>query len=156
MPLTTRLIQLRRKPLFLFPPLTPFHPSHPFYPSSTRPPFPAFPVGPPLETCFPMGRYLAKICSFCSTDVLVPFAIEDGGRLGAHVLALLRALASLALEKGRRPPFAHRAHAPYAPTLASLLVHRWQHRLSSCLHLAISKHVLRLVYSDTVARLGYI
>jgi hypothetical protein len=34
---------------------------------------------------------------------LVPFAIEDGGRLGAHELALLRALAVVALEKRKTP-----------------------------------------------------
>jgi hypothetical protein len=37
--------------------------------------------------------------------VLVPFAVEDGGRLGAHAHALLRAMATVALEKGKRPPF---------------------------------------------------
>ncbi len=38
--------------------------------------------------------------------ILVSFALEDGGRLGAHALTLLRALAIVALDKGRRPPFA--------------------------------------------------
>ena len=38
--------------------------------------------------------------------ILVPFAIENGGRLGAHVQALLRALATSTLTKGRSPPFA--------------------------------------------------
>ncbi len=38
--------------------------------------------------------------------VLVPFALEDGGRLGAYAHALLRFFATLAIEKGRRPPFA--------------------------------------------------
>jgi len=52
--------------------------------------------------------------------VVVPFAIENGGRLGAHSLALRRVLATVVLEKGRRPPFAYRAHAPLAPTLASV------------------------------------
>jgi len=36
----------------------------------------------------------------------VPFALEDGGRLGAHILALLRAMSIVALDKGSRPPFA--------------------------------------------------
>jgi len=44
------------------------------------------------------------------SHVLVPFAIEDGGRLGAHVHALLRAMATVTLEKGRRPPFAYKAN----------------------------------------------
>jgi hypothetical protein len=34
--------------------------------------------------------------------VLVPFAVGDDGRLGAHAQSLLRALATVALEKGRR------------------------------------------------------
>ncbi len=64
--------------------------------------------------------------------VLVTFAIEDGGRLGAHALALLKALATVALKKGRQTSFAYRAHAyilyPYVglhvgPTMATTLVH---------------------------------
>ena len=42
--------------------------------------------------------------------VLVPVAIEDGGRLGAHALAPLKALATVALEKSCRhttPPRGH-------------------------------------------------
>jgi len=82
--------------------------------------------------------------------VLVPFAWEDGGRLGAHALALLRALAIVALAKGRRPPFAYML----APALVSLWVQRWQQRLSAWLHLAISKHVIMLLCPDTAARLN--
>jgi len=44
--------------------------------------------------------------------VLVPFVVEDGGRLGAHALALLKALATVALQKGHRPPHAYRANTP--------------------------------------------
>ena len=40
--------------------------------------------------------------------VLVPFAMEDGGRLGVHAITLLRSLAIATLDKGIRPPFAHR------------------------------------------------
>jgi len=88
--------------------------------------------------------------------IMVPFAMEDGAHLGAHALALLRALAIVALEKGRRPLFAHRAAGPSSPTLVSLWVHRWQQRLSSWLHLAISKHVTRLLCPMTADRLRYI
>ena len=56
--------------------------------------------------------------------VLVPFALEDGGRLGAHAQALLRSFATLAIEKGRRPPRAYRDSSSSAPTLASLWVQR--------------------------------
>ncbi len=38
--------------------------------------------------------------------IQVPFAIEDGGRLGAHAQALLRTMWTVALTKGRTPPFA--------------------------------------------------
>jgi len=56
--------------------------------------------------------------------VLIPFAIEDGGRLGVHALALLKAVATVALEKGRHPPFAYCAYAASTPPLASLWVIR--------------------------------
>jgi len=36
--------------------------------------------------------------------ILFPFALEDGGRLGAHAHALMRALATTTLAKGRTPP----------------------------------------------------
>jgi len=63
---------------------------------------------------------------------------------------------SVALEKGRRPPFAYHAHAFSPPTLASLWVQRWHQRLSTWLYLAISKHVMRLLCPNIVARLRYI
>ena len=47
--------------------------------------------------------------------ILVPFAIEDGGRMGAHAHALLVALAATALAKGRRPPFARGGRGSHAP-----------------------------------------
>ena len=54
--------------------------------------------------------------------VLVPFALEDGSRLGAHAQALLRSFATLVVEKGRRPPRAYRDSSSSTPTLASLWV----------------------------------
>jgi len=63
--------------------------------------------------------------------IMVPFALEDGGRLGAHAQALLRSFAALAIEKGRRPSFAYRDSSSSAPTLASRWVQRWQQRLST-------------------------
>ncbi len=59
--------------------------------------------------------------------VLVSFAMEDGGRLGAHAHALLRTLATWALAKGRTPP-----------AKISHLVQKWQQRLSTLLYLALS------------------
>ena len=61
--------------------------------------------------------------------ILVPFAIEDGGRLGAHAQALLRALATASLTKGRTPPFAKGAEQMTHNMLVSLWVRRWQQRL---------------------------
>ncbi len=87
--------------------------------------------------------------------VLVTFAQEDGGRLGAHAQALLRSFAILAIEKGRRPPLAYRDTSSSAPTLASLWVHRWQQRLSTCMHLALSKEVLRILCPNAAARHSY-
>ena len=87
---------------------------------------------------------------------LVPFAMEDGGRLGAHTLALVPALAIVALDKGKRPPFAYMSVGLYAPTILSLWVQRWQQRLSTWLHLAISKHVTKLLCPGIFARLRYI
>ena len=57
--------------------------------------------------------------------ILVPFAIEDGGRQGAHAHALLRALATSALAKRRTPPFAKGIEDMTHPMLVSLWVSRW-------------------------------
>ena len=56
--------------------------------------------------------------------VLVPTAMEDGGRLGAHALALLRALVVVALDKERHSPFAYRSSGSSVPTLVSFWVQR--------------------------------
>jgi hypothetical protein len=46
--------------------------------------------------------------------VLVPFTMEDGGRLGDHAQAFLKALATSALAKDMTPPLARRMKdAPY-------------------------------------------
>ncbi len=57
--------------------------------------------------------------------VLVPFAVEDGGRLGDHAQALLRALAASALAKGRMYPFARGVEDMTSPMLVSPWVRRW-------------------------------
>ena len=68
--------------------------------------------------------------------ILVSFAIEDGGRLGAHAQALLRALATTALTNGRSPPFAKGTEKMTHNMLVSMWVRRWQQRISTWLHLA--------------------
>jgi hypothetical protein len=88
--------------------------------------------------------------------ILVLFAIEDGGRLGAHAQALLRALAIAALSKGRSPPFVKGTENMSHNMLVSQWVRRWQQRLSAWLHLAISRHTLRLLCPQIAARCGHL
>ncbi len=88
--------------------------------------------------------------------ILLPFAVEDGGRLGAHAQALLRALATAALSKGRRPPFVKGTDEMQHQMLVSQWVRRWQQRVSSWLHLAISRHAVRLLCPSVAAQLGHI
>jgi len=88
--------------------------------------------------------------------ILVPFAIEDGGRLGSHAQALLRALATAALAKGRHPPLA-RARADLThSTLVSLWVRRWHQRLSAWLHLSLSHHAMRLLCPAVTSELHHL
>ena len=77
--------------------------------------------------------------------ILVPFAIEDGGRLGAHAHALLRSLATTALAKGRTPTFARGVEKLTHNMQISLWVRRWQQRMFAWVHMAISRHVVRLL-----------
>ncbi len=88
--------------------------------------------------------------------ILVPFAVEDGGRLGAHAHALLRALATAALIKGMKPPYARGVEAMTHPMLVSQWVKRWQQRISSWLHLAISRHDVRLLCPSLAAKHGHL
>jgi len=88
--------------------------------------------------------------------ILAPFAIEDGGRLGAHAQALLRGLAPLALARGRTPPFARGIKDMTHPMLVSLWVRRWQQRISAWLHLAISRHDVRLLCPILAAQHGHL
>jgi hypothetical protein len=88
--------------------------------------------------------------------ILVPFAVEDGGRLGAHAQALLRALASAALAKGRSPPFARGLDKLTHNMQISLWVRRWQQRLSAWVHLSISRHAMRLLCPAVAARVHHL
>jgi hypothetical protein len=80
---------------------------------------------------------------------LVPFAIEDGVRLGAHAQAFLHTLAKRVVRHGRR------SRAPSSDpsgsvlrsdraTQVSLWVQWWQRHISSWLHLSLSRQLLRL------------
>ena len=82
---------------------------------------------------------------FGGDHVLVPFAMEDGGRFGAHALALafLRSLAEHAVSQGVF--CAPDSFASLKPAMqVSLWVQRWQQRLSAWLHVSLSRQLLRL------------
>jgi hypothetical protein len=53
--------------------------------------------------------------------VLVPFALEDGGRLGGHAHALLRSFATLVVEKVRPSPPPEPIETPHPPRSPPLL-----------------------------------
>ena len=69
--------------------------------------------------------------------------MEDGGKLGAHALALLKSLAEYAVASGvySSPD----SRSPLTPPMqVSLWMQRWQQRLSSWLHSSLSQQLLRL------------
>ena len=75
--------------------------------------------------------------------------MEDGGTLGdAHaLLALLKQLAEFAVARGcfSSPD----SWAPLtAPMQVSLWMQRWQHRLSTWLHVTLSQQLLRLCHPE--------
>jgi len=74
---------------------------------------------------------------------LVPFAMEDGGRIGAHGQAVLRMLAEYAVAKGKLPSLPARAAPLLPPEAVAIWVRRWQQRLSVWLHLTLSRQVMR-------------
>ena len=60
---------------------------------------------------------------------LIPFAMEDGGRIGAHGQAALRMLAEFAVAKGKLPPTVARVAPLSFPEAVAMWTHRWQQRL---------------------------
>ena len=74
---------------------------------------------------------------------LVPFAMEDGGRIGAHGQATLSMLVGYAVAKGKLPPLPARAAPLLPPEAVAMWVRRWQQRMSVWLHLTLSRQVLR-------------
>ena len=55
--------------------------------------------------------------------VFVPFSLEDGGRIGANGLALLKALAEHAVSSGKFP-----SHTGYDNVSPGMLVSLWVQR----------------------------
>ena len=82
--------------------------------------------------------------------MFVPFAKEDGGTLGAHALMVLlfkQLAAEFAAARGCFSSPDSRAPLT-APTMqqVSLWMQRWQHRLSTWLHVTLSQHQLLRLY----------
>ena len=69
-------------------------------------------------------------CKHGGDHVFVPFAMEDGGTLGAHAHALLKTLAEHAVSAGRHS--SPDSRSPLSPPMqVSLWMQRWQNRLST-------------------------
>ena len=82
-------------------------------------------------------------CKHGGDHVFVPFAMEDGGTLGAHTHALLKTLAEHAVSAGRHS--SPDSRSPLSPSMqVSLWMQRWQNRLSTWLHVSLSQQILRL------------
>ena len=90
-----------------------------------------------------MSSQPAVACKHGGDHVFVPFAMEDGGTLGAHAHALLKTLAEHAVSAGRYS--SPDSRSPLSPSMqVSLWMQRWQHRLSTWLHVSLSQQILRL------------
>jgi len=79
---------------------------------------------------------------FGGDHVLIPFVMEDGGRLGDQGQALLLLLAERAVASGyiKTPPSWNTLGTA---ALVSLSVRRWQQRLSAWLHVKTARLLLR-------------
>ena len=85
----------------------------------------------------------------------IPFAMEDGGRIGAHGHAALRMLAEYDVAKGKTPPRSRSAAPPKPPEVVAMWVRRWQQKLSAWLHLTLSRPVLRYLAPSVAAGASY-
>jgi len=85
----------------------------------------------------------------------IPFAMEDGGRIGAHGQAALRMLAEYAVAKGKLPPMSSRAAPLRHSEAVALWVRRWQQKLSVWLHLTLSRQVLRYLALSVAYGISY-
>ncbi len=91
---------------------------------------------------------------------LIPFAVEDGERLGAHDQTFLHTLAERAVSQGRRSraqlrdPGGNVSRGDGA-TQVSLWVQRWQRHISFWLHISLSTQLLRLFRPQHAAESFY-
>ena len=86
---------------------------------------------------------------------LIPFAMEDGGWIGAHGQATLRMLAEYAVAKGKAPPMSARATPLQPPEAVAMWMRRWQQKLSVWLHLTLSRQVLRYLATSVATGVCY-
>jgi hypothetical protein len=80
---------------------------------------------------------------------LVPFAVEDGGRMGAHAHSFLRTLAERNVRHGRKSRLSSLDPSGIVvrgdgATQVSLWVKRWQRHISTRMHLSLSRQLIRL------------
>ncbi len=98
--------------------------------------------------------------------MLIPFAMEDGGRIGAHGQAALRMLAEYDVAKGKydvaiteydvaKGHQAARAAPLLPPEVVAMWVRRWQQKLSVMLHLTLSRQVMRYLAPFVVVGVSY-
>ena len=85
----------------------------------------------------------------------IPFAMEDGGRIGAHGQAALRMLAESAVAKGKAPPMSTRVAPLQHLEVVAVWVRRWQQKLSVWLHLPLSRQVLRYLAPSVADGISY-
>jgi len=80
--------------------------------------------------------------SYTLLYILIPFVVEDGGRMGDQSQALLLLLAERAVASGyiKTPPSWNTLSTA---SLVSLTVRRWQHRLSAWLHVKTARLLVR-------------
>ncbi len=92
-------------------------------------------------------RHVARIHG--ELHIMIIFAVEDGGRLGARAQAFLHTLAERAVRQDRRSRAQLRDPGGNVlrndgATHVSMWAQRWQRYITSWLHLTLSRQLLRL------------
>ena len=85
----------------------------------------------------------------------IPFAMEDGGRIGAPGQATFRMLAKYVVAKGKAPLMSARAAPLQPPEAVAMWMRRWQQKLSGWLHLTLSRQVLRYLVPSVAIEVSY-
>jgi hypothetical protein len=87
--------------------------------------------------------------------MLIPFAMEDGGRIGAHGQTALRMLAEYVVAKGKLHTMATRAAPLLPPEVVAMWTRSWQQKMFVWLHLTLSRQVLRYLAPFVAAGVSY-